>query len=62
MDGPIKASVITMNHHRQIWNGLGEVLRANPSLPESAWWEHYFNVYAETQRWRSAARPIFTAT
>lgn len=49
MDGPIKASIITMNHHRQIWNGLGEVLRANPSLPESAWWEHYFNVYAETQ-------------
>jgi hypothetical protein len=49
IDGPIKASVITMNHHRQIWNGLGEVLRANPSLPESAWWEHYFNVYAETQ-------------
>ena len=49
IDGPIKASVITMNHHRQIWRGLSEVIRANESLPDSAWWEHYFNVYAEMQ-------------
>jgi hypothetical protein len=49
MDGPIKASVITMNHHRQIWRGLAEIIEAHGSLPPSAYWEHYFDVYAETQ-------------
>ena len=49
MDGPIKASVITMNHHRQIWRGLAEVIEGHGSLPASAYWEHYFDVYAETQ-------------
>jgi hypothetical protein len=36
IDGPIKASVITMNHHRQIWRGLAEVIAAHGSLPASA--------------------------
>ena len=49
IDGPIKASVITMNHHREIWRGLAEVIAAHGSLPPSAYWEHYFNIYAETQ-------------
>jgi hypothetical protein len=49
MDGPIKASVITMNHHRQIWRGLAEVIADHGSLPDSAYWEHYFDIYAETQ-------------
>jgi hypothetical protein len=49
MDGPIKASVITMNHYRQLWRGLTEVIEANGSLPDSAYWEYYFNVYADTQ-------------
>jgi hypothetical protein len=49
IDGPIKASVITMHHHRQIWRGLAEVIETHGSLSPSAWWEHYFDVYAETQ-------------
>jgi hypothetical protein len=49
MDGPIKASVITMNHHRQIWRGLVEVIQAHGPLPPSAYWEHYFDIYAQTQ-------------
>jgi hypothetical protein len=49
IDGPIKASVITMHHHRQIWQGLAEVIETHGSLPPSAYWEHYFDVYAETQ-------------
>jgi hypothetical protein len=49
MDGPIKASVITMNHHRQIWRGIEEIIRDHGSLPASAYWEHYFDIYAETQ-------------
>ena len=38
-----------MNHHRQIWRGLAEIIEAHGSLPPSAYWEHYFDVYAETQ-------------
>jgi hypothetical protein len=49
MDGPIKASVITMNHHRQLWRGLADVIENNGSLPPSAWWQHHFDIYAETQ-------------
>jgi hypothetical protein len=49
IDGPIKASVITMHHHRQIWRGLAQVIEKHGSLPGSAYWEHYFDVYAETQ-------------
>jgi hypothetical protein len=29
--------------------GLAEVIETHGSLPPSAYWEHYFNVYAETQ-------------
>lgn len=49
IDGPIKASVITMHHHRQVWRGIGKVIEEHGDLPPSAWWEHYFDVYAETQ-------------
>ena len=49
IDGPIKGSVITMHHHRQIWRGLAEVIETHGSLPPSAYWQHYFDVYAETQ-------------
>ena len=35
IDGPIKASVITMHHHRQIWRGLAEVIKKNGALPPS---------------------------
>jgi hypothetical protein len=49
IDGPIKGGVITMNHHRQIWRKLGEVVQAHGALPDSAYWQHYFDVYADTQ-------------
>jgi hypothetical protein len=49
MDGPIKASVITMNHHRQIWRGVAEIIEAHGSLPDSAYWDYYVKIYAETQ-------------
>ena len=49
IDGPIKASVITMHHHRQIWRGVSEIIGEHGELPPSAYWEHYFDVYAETQ-------------
>jgi hypothetical protein len=49
IDGPIKASVITMNHHRQIWRGLTEVIAAHGALPDSAYWQHYFDLYADMQ-------------
>jgi hypothetical protein len=49
IDGPIKASVITMNHHRQIWRGIAEIIEEHGTLPPSAYWEHYFDLYAETQ-------------
>jgi hypothetical protein len=49
IDGPIKASVITMHHHRQIWRGVREIIEGHGSLPDSAYWGHYFDIYAETQ-------------
>jgi hypothetical protein len=48
IDGPIKG-VITMYHHRQIWRGLTRVIEENGTLPPSAFWQHYFDVYPETQ-------------
>jgi AbiU2 len=46
---PIHADVITMNHRRQIWRGLGEVIRDHGSLPDSAFWQYYIDIYAATQ-------------
>ena len=49
IDGPIKGGVITMNHHRQIWRGVAEVIRENGSLPDSAFWQYSIDLYAGTQ-------------
>ncbi len=38
-----------MNHHRQIWRGIARIIEEHGALPPSAYWEHYFDVYAETQ-------------
>ena len=49
IDVPIKGGVITMNHHRQIWRGVAEVIRGNGSLPDSAFWQYHIDIYAATQ-------------
>jgi hypothetical protein len=49
IDGPIKGGVITMNHHRQIWRGVADVIRAHGSLPDSAYWQYQIDIYAATQ-------------
>jgi hypothetical protein len=49
MDGRIKGSVITMNHYRQIWQSVATIIDAHGSLPESAYWRYYLNIYTETQ-------------
>jgi hypothetical protein len=38
-----------MFHRRDIWTGLQEIVRENPGLPPSAFWEFQFETYAEAQ-------------
>jgi hypothetical protein len=49
IERPIYQGVIRMHFHRQIYRGVGEVIRENPSLPDSAYWRYHSDVYAETQ-------------
>jgi hypothetical protein len=49
IEKPIHGDVITMNHRRQIWRDLAEAIRDNGSLPDSAFWQYYIDIYAATQ-------------
>ena len=49
VEGAIKAEVIHMHHHLSVWRRVSDMLAANPSLPDSYWWEFMFETYAMTQ-------------
>lgn len=38
-----------MHHHRQIWRGIAQITNDHGALPPSAYWQHYFDVYADAQ-------------
>ena len=49
IDGPIKDDVIGMHDDRATWRHVGDMLAANPALPDSHWWEFMRDTYATTQ-------------
>ena len=52
IDGPIKRDVLMTFHHRQIWEGIAEIIREHGSLPDSAFWRSRVDVYARSQAMR----------
>jgi hypothetical protein len=45
----IRPEVYGMHLHRHVWQETQSVLRANPALPESYWWDFLAETYAVTQ-------------
>ncbi|MFN8113184.1 MAG: hypothetical protein U0R51_08285 [Solirubrobacterales bacterium] len=48
-ESPIGPNIHAMFHRRDIWNGVQEIVKDNPDLPPSAFWEFQFEIYAEAQ-------------
>jgi hypothetical protein len=42
-------NVVRIHFHRQIWQGVQEVIRANDQLPPSAFWAYHLELYVDTQ-------------
>lgn len=46
---PDQGDVFRMQLQRDCWTRVGAMLRDNPDLPESYWWEFMVETYATTQ-------------
>jgi hypothetical protein len=49
LDSHIRPEVYGLHLHRHVWLETQAMLRANPDLPESYWWEFMGDTYAVTQ-------------
>jgi hypothetical protein len=49
IEGDVTNEVIQVNHHRQIYERIGEIVREHGDLPESAFWEYLGSTYAVSQ-------------
>lgn len=49
IEGQIKNEVLTMHLHRHAWQEIRNVVHENGTLPDSYWWEYFFDIYGTSQ-------------
>jgi hypothetical protein len=62
LDSHIRPEVYGLHLHRQVWLDTQAMLRANPDLPESYWWEFMGDTYASPKPSLCDARSTHGAT